>query len=76
MKISECNILIEKAKSRKDGVYSYKGYLYVVKKHAFVAFSDPFGVCYQRMGSFNVRIGKVDRHDRRKNLADWLKQQK
>ena len=75
MTVDEANLLHEKAKTRKDGVYTFKGNLYVVKDNNFIAFSDYFGNCYQRMGSFNVSIGKVERYDRRKHLLKWLKKQ-
>lgn len=73
MTITETNILHEKAKTRKDGVYSFGTYLWAVKDNNFVAFSDYNGNCYQRMGSFNSCIGKVDRLERVKELKKWLK---
>jgi hypothetical protein len=76
MKIDELNMLHDKAKTRKDGVYSFKGqYLWVVKDNRFIAYSDYFGNCYQRMGNFNAIIGKVDHYDRKKKLTEWLKEQ-
>lgn len=75
MTIDEINLLQEKAKSRKDGIYSYKGYLYDVKDFKFVAFADYFGECFQRMGAFNIRIGKVERNEIRKKLTEWLRNQ-
>lgn len=75
MTIDETNILHEKAKSKKDGVYSYKGNFYAVKNNNFIAFADHFGECHQRMGAFNFHIGKVETYDRRKKLLEWLKTQ-
>ena len=75
MTIDDTNILIEKAKTRKDGVYSFKGYLWVVKNNKFVAFADNYGNCYQRFGVFNASIGKVDRYKRKQILSNWLKSQ-
>ena len=75
MTIEETNILHNKAKTRKDGVYSYKGNYYVVKNFNFVAFADLFGECYQRMGFFNILIGKVERYDTKKKLTEWLRTQ-
>lgn len=75
MTIDDTNILIEKAKTRKDGVYSFKGYLWVVKNNKFVAFADNYGNCYQRFGAFNASIGKVDRYKRKQILSNWLKSQ-
>ncbi len=73
MTTEDTNILHEKAKNRKDGVYSFHGHLWVVKSREFIAFADPFGQCYQRLGSFNVAIGKVDKHLRREHLLKLLK---
>jgi hypothetical protein len=75
MTIAETNLLHNKAKTRKDGVYTYQGYFWAVKNHNFIAFVKPNGECYQRMGSFNVSIGKVDRWDRKQELTKWLKSQ-
>jgi hypothetical protein len=68
MTIEELNLLHEKAKTRKNGIYSFRGNLYVVKNNNFIAFADYFGECYQRMGSFNVKIGKVEPYNRKKEL--------
>lgn len=73
MTIKDTNLLEEKAKDRKDGVYSFKGVFWVVKDGKFIAFADSFGECWQRMGSFNFKIGKVDRHDRKQKLTELLK---
>ena len=75
MTIDEINILNNKAETRKDGVYSYKSNLWVVKDNKFVAFADYFGNCYQRFGSFNVSIGKVERYDRKQKLTECLRAQ-
>ena len=76
MTIEETNHLHEKAKSRNDGVYSFRGYVWVVKNGNFVAFANSFGECYQRSGSFNVKIGEVSRGAaRKKKLTEWLKKQ-
>jgi len=72
--ISETNILIEKAKTRKDGVYTFRSYLWVVKDAKFIAFSNMYGECYQRFGSFNTNIGKVGIYDRKQRLLEWLRQ--
>jgi len=56
MKIDEVNILKEKAKTRKNGVYSFRGNLWVVKDNKFIAFANPFGECYQIMSSFTEFI--------------------
>lgn len=75
MTIEEINILIEKAKTRNNGVYSYRGYLWAVHNNKFVAFANYLGECYQRAGSFNILIGKVEDYKRKEKLIEWLKQQ-
>lgn len=75
MTIYETILLAERAKIKNDGVYSYKGHLYAVKDNKFIAFSDYHGNCHQRMGAFNVSIGKVERYDRKRELLKWLKKQ-
>ena len=75
MTIDETNLLHDKAKTRKDGVYSFRGNCWVVRNNNFVAFSNSYGECYQRMGSFNVQIGKVERYDAKKKLTEWLRAQ-
>jgi len=75
MTIGETNLLNKKAQTRKDGVYSFKDTMFVVKDNKFIAFADCYGNCFQRFGSFNVSIGEVDRHDRRQKLSKWLKTQ-
>lgn len=75
MTIEEINLLHEKSKTRKDGIYSFQGNLYVVKSNKFIAFANYFGECYQRMGSFNIQIGKVEKYERKQKLTEWLKSQ-
>ena len=75
MTIEETNMLTVKAKNRKDGIYAFKGYYWIVKNNQFVAFATPFGQCYHRCGSFNINIGKVERYDRKRQLSEWLKSQ-
>jgi len=72
MKVDEHNILVEKAKSKKDGVYSYRGYLYVVKNNNFKAFASPYGILYAVIGSFTTQIGFCQRHDSRTKLLQYL----
>lgn len=73
MKIDVHNVLIDKAKTRKDGVYSYQGFLYVVKNNSFVAYADYFGTISSIHGVFHFEIGKVERYDRKKTLQEYLK---
>ena len=76
MKITEQHEICEKAKVRKDGVYSHKGYLYAVKDKHLLYFADHIGNVYQFFGSFNVELGICKRYDRRKNLLSLLKNYK
>ena len=75
MTVDVINILHDKAKDRKDGIYSYQGNLWVVKDKKFIAYSDPYGNCFQRMGSFNACLGKVESYKRKDSLKEWLKKQ-
>ncbi len=76
MKIEEHNILIDKAKTRKDGVYSYNTYLYVVKNNKFIAYADYSGNVAAIYGVFHTQIGKVERYDRKKKLTEYLRNTK
>jgi len=72
--ISETKILIEKKKKKKDGIYSYKGNLYIVKDNKFRVYCDYFGNVYQLSGSFFVSIGKIEkRYEHRQKLKELLK---
>jgi len=75
MTIDETNLLHDKAQKRADGVYSFRGHYWVVKDNKFIAFSNYCGECFQRMGSFNIQIGKVERYDIKKKLIEWLRNQ-
>jgi len=73
--VAEINILAQKANDRKDGIYSFRGHVWVVKNRRFIAYANKIGECYQRMGAFNLSIGKVERHERVDKLKEWLKSQ-
>lgn len=74
MTVEETNILIEKAKTRKDGVYQYNGNFWAVKNNCFVAFVSPYGECFQCLGSFNVKIGECkESYLRKDKLKELLK---
>jgi len=75
MKIEITNQIIEKAKTKKDGVYSFKGFKYAVKDNNFVLFADYFGNLYQRAGNFNASLGKVkEKYNKTKELKRLLKE--
>lgn len=75
MTIEETNILHKKAKDRKDGVYSFRGNLWVVKDGQFIGFANHLGECYRRMGAFNTQIGQVKSYERKQKLKEWLRRQ-
>lgn len=68
MTIEEHNILVGKAKTRKDGIYSYRGYDFVVKNNNFIGYSNYFGDIFQIQYSFHVSLGKVERLNRKGEL--------
>ena len=79
MTIDQTNLLNEKAKTKKDGVYAFKGNLWVVKSNKFIAFCNNKGEVLQRFGSFNTTIGNfnnIERWDWKKHLIEWLNKQK
>jgi hypothetical protein len=76
MTIDETNLLNKRAETKKDGVYSFRGYLWAVKNKRFVAFVDNRGLTFQRFGSFNSEIGdlsSVERWNWKKKLIEWMK---
>ena len=54
--IENINLLHNKAKSKKDGVYSFRGLLYRVKNGRFTHFAHRNEV-FERSGYFNVTLG-------------------
>lgn len=73
MKIDDHNAILEKSKTRNNGVYSHKEYLYAVINNKPVAYADWFGNLSLFGGSFHVSAGKCDRHERRKTLLAHIK---
>lgn len=73
MTIDENNTLVEKAKTRKNGVYAYRSYYYIVKDHGLIVFADYYGDIYRTIGAFNTKIGHCDNYDRQKTLKEYLK---
>lgn len=66
-------LLIEKAKTRKDGVYSHKAVLlWAVKNGNFVAYVE-WGEMFQRLHGFNVKIGSCPTWKQRSELNKLLK---
>lgn len=78
MTIDETNLLHKKAETKKDGIYSFKGNLYIVKNFRFIAFMNPTGEFYQRFGSFNTKIGdlsNIERWNWKKEIKKWMQTQ-
>ncbi len=73
---SDYSFIGNKAKEKKDGVYTARSYTYVVKDRNLIAFSDYYGYCYRAIGIFVTPIGKIEnRYDIRKELTKFLKEQ-
>ena len=73
MTTDEQSVIIDRSKSKKDGVYSYRGIIYAVNDNHFIAFSDYYGCIYQCFGMFNVQTCTVKSYDRIKTLKNILK---
>lgn len=54
--IENQNLIIDKAKEKKDGVYSFRGVDYRVKDGKVLCFASN-GKIIQSFGNFNVEIG-------------------
>lgn len=54
--IENQNIISEKSKSKKNGIYSFRGIKYLVKSGKAVAFRDR-GKIYEPFGNFNILVG-------------------
>ena len=72
MKIALWNKLVDKAKSKNDGVYSYQGIKYAVKK-GNIGFYWENGVVYQTYGIFSVKIGKCQSYESFKKIKELYK---
>ena len=78
MTVDEINLLHEKAKTKKDGVYSFRGNLWAVKSNKFLAYCKCSGEVLQRFGFFDTQIGDFSNlyvSDRKKKLTEWLRSQ-
>lgn len=77
MHIDDHNKMREKAKTKKDGVYTCKGNFYMVYKNQLAAYCDYFGNVSECLYGFNVTKGKAkDRFEGRDLLKSYLKQYK
>ena len=71
--IENTNKAIDKAKSKKDGVYTLNGMYYRVKDNCVTHIAG-YGEVLQRAGHFNVLVGKYNTTDEcvkmMKNITD------
>lgn len=70
---TEHNEIVSRAKDKKDGIYSYKGYFYVVRGGLLRAYCDYSGQIYEYAHGFNVKLLKcADRFSGKKLLKAYL----
>lgn len=77
MKIEDYNAIRERAKTKKNGIYSYKGqqYTYIVVDNQLAGYCDYFGNLYELSYGFNISKGKAkDRFEAKEILKGYLKQ--
>jgi hypothetical protein len=71
--IENTNKAIDKAKSKKDGVFTLSGMYYRVKNN-YVTHIAGYGEVLQRAGHFNVLVGRYERDNEcvemLKNITD------
>lgn len=75
MDIVTYDIIREKAKTRKNGIYSHKSFSYIVIDNHLAGYCDYFGNIYELTSGFNVSKGKAkDRFEAKNILKGYLKQ--
>jgi len=78
MTVDEINLLHKKAKNKKDGIYSFRGNLWIVKSNNFIAYLNNRGILLQRFGSFDVEMGdlsSLERYEWKNKIKEWLRKQ-
>ncbi len=71
--IENQNIISEKSKSKKDGIYSFRGIKYLVKSGKATHFLDR-GQILESCGAFNVVVGHcTDNNDGLELLKSCIK---
>ena len=55
----DLDVMLKKAKTKKDGVYSYRGHYYAVKDNT-VHFVSSYTSVFERFGAFLCNIGKCE----------------
>lgn len=74
MKQELLNTMREKAKTKKDGVYSTKKHFYLVFKNQVAGYCDYFGNFYEIAYGFSITKGKAEgRYKGREILKSYLK---
>lgn len=71
MKLELLERIIDRAKTRKDGVYVYDCIKYAVKSYRLLFLID-FNEVFQFSNGFLVSIGKVDRFNGRSKLKELM----
>ena len=54
--IENCNLAIDKAKTKKNGVYTMRGFLYRVKEHKVTHYAYAYEIL-ECFGHFNCKVG-------------------
>lgn len=57
--IENLNLIVEKSKDKNDGVYTFRGVVYVVHNRKMVAYCSK-GSILRLAGNFSVAIGSYD----------------
>ena len=76
MKQDILNEMIERAKTKKDGIYQYKSNYYGIYNNSIFAYSNYLGEICERSFGFSVARGKVERYKIKEILRGYLKQLK
>jgi hypothetical protein len=63
------NLIVEKARTKKDGVYRFRGIVYRVKNNKVTHVSDA-DVILECYGHFNVQVARVPSDER---VQDYMK---
>ena len=61
----------KRARTRKNGVYSFQGFNYAVRD-GYIAFIEHYGQICQISHGVMVNLGKVERHQAKKELINLL----
>ena len=68
MKIKFWNKLVDRARTKKDGVWSYQNVVYAVK-NGNIGYYAEGGKIFQVQGMFSVEIGKCNLFDYKKEIT-------